>query len=329
MTQPILGILILNYNGQKWLEPLYDSLLADDYKSKRIYLVDNASRDDSVPMTLQRYPGIKVLRLSQNLGYSISYNLAFPYALGDGCDYIICSNNDIRVKPGCLGQLIAAMESDSRIGILGPALLAWENEEPHGFIVDNYPWAVPAIAARSSLPLEVNWVEGSFPMVNRRCLEMLGSFDPLLYLGWEDADFCRRARLHGWRVMLLPSALVHHYGGGCLYANRQRANESNWLRTKNYYIYQLTNPFQNFTKNLSEAVNALLVNLKNCNQAPGLSFATHIRIFALTLREMKTIYKKWQRDKTGGKPPFLTSNHPALRVEVLFNLAAEVSQGNR
>lgn len=324
MAKPTLGILILNRNGQKWLGPLYDSLLADGYENKRLYLVDNASRDGSIAMTLDQYPEVFILRMPKNLGYSIAYNLALPYALADGCEYIIWSNNDIRVEPGCLSKLITAMERDPDIGILGPALLSWENDEPHPFIVGNCPWAVSFIKAQSSNPLEIDWVEGSFPMVRRRCLEMIGSFDPYLYLGWEDADLCRRARRHGWRVMLLPNALVHHYGGGYIYADRPRAKENNRLRTKNYYIYQLTNPFQPFTQNLMRAFHAFFVNLKNKRQAFSPSVGRHIHIFLLILFDLMAIYKKWKRDDAGIPPPMQTPRHPPIRVEIVRELGKAV-----
>lgn len=81
-----LGILILNRNGKEWLLPFYDSLRGQDYPRLRTYLVDSASNDGSVEMSLKRYHEVTVIRMSQNLGYYKAYNLAMSYAFADGCE---------------------------------------------------------------------------------------------------------------------------------------------------------------------------------------------------------------------------------------------------
>jgi GT2 family glycosyltransferase len=79
-------------------------------------------------------------------------------------------------------------------------------------------------------------------MINRRCIEDVGPLDPYLYLGWEDADFCRRARHHRWRVVLVPTAIVHLFGGGWTHADTKNELEHYYFRTRNYYIYKATDP---------------------------------------------------------------------------------------
>lgn len=61
-----IAVLILNHNGKKWLSPLYESLRKNEYSNTRVYLVDNASDDSSVELTLERYPEVTVIRMPQN-----------------------------------------------------------------------------------------------------------------------------------------------------------------------------------------------------------------------------------------------------------------------
>jgi GT2 family glycosyltransferase len=144
---PRVGILILNQNGKELVGPLHESLRRDEYSNIRIYLVDNDSDDGSVELTLERYPEVAIIRMPKNLGYCMVYNLAMPRAFADGCQWIIWSNNDIRLQSGCLSELARVARSDSRIGGLGPAFLAWESDEPNYYIFGNPPHSATALKA--------------------------------------------------------------------------------------------------------------------------------------------------------------------------------------
>jgi GT2 family glycosyltransferase len=297
---PRLGILVLNHNGKNWLLPLYDSIKFDGYPEVRVYLVDNASDDGSVELTFERYPEVTVVRMPQNLGYCMAYNLAMPYAFADGCEWVIWANNDIRLESGCLNELVRVAQSDSRIGVLGPAFLAWESNDPNYYMVGNHPYAISAMKSQSREPIDVEWVEGSFLMVSRRCVEAVGPLDPYFFLYWEEADFCRRARHKGWRVVLVPSALARHYAGGWSACDQKNRTTANKLQTRNYYIYKLANPFKGFFVNFIAAIHLFLVNIKQYFPGQPTSVISHIRIFAKVLKEIHTIYKKWVRDRKGG-----------------------------
>jgi GT2 family glycosyltransferase len=259
-TGPKIGILVLNRNGVKWIPSILDSLMTDCYQNKQIFLVDNASEDGSVEMTLREYPEVTILHIPRNLGYCMAYNLSMPHAFANGCEWVIWANNDIKLEPGCLSELARIAESDSKIGVLGPAFLAWDSDAPNYYIVGNHPYAIHAMKSQSHKPIDVDWVEGSFMMVGRRCVEAVGPLDPYLFFYWEETDFCRRARYQGWKVVLVPSALARHYAGGS--SNEQNQDLVNIYRSRNYYIYKLTNPFQSFVRNLKDAVHLFLMNLK-------------------------------------------------------------------
>lgn len=301
-ASPCLGILILNHNGKDWLSPLYNSLRINGYPNTRIYLVDNASDDGSIEVTLEKYPEVTILRMPQNLGYCMAYNLAMPYAFADGCDWVIWANNDVRLEPGCLNELARVAESDSKIGVLGPAFLAWDSDVPNYYMLGNHPYAIPAMETQSREPIDVEWVEGSFLMVSRHCAEAVGPLDPYLLFYWEEADFCRRARHQGWQVVLVPSALARHYGKGST-GGKQNLTSTNQLQSRNYYVYKLANPYQRFSVNFIAAFYLLLIYVKQYFVVEPSSAVFHLKIFLDVLREIPLIYKKWKRDRRGGHPP--------------------------
>jgi GT2 family glycosyltransferase len=164
--------------------------------------------------------------------------------------------------------------------------------------------------------MDVEWVEGSFPLVSVRCIKAIGYLDPYLHLGSEDADFCRRALYHGWRVVLAPAAGVHHYGGAWTNASVKNTSFHTRCRAKNYYIYKLTNPNQHFVRNLLEAVYLFAVKIKASLLAPRKDLGTEVAIFLEVLFDWKTIYSKWRRDLAHRQPPQLCENTSLVHVEI-------------
>lgn len=320
---PILGILILNRNGEQWLSSIYESLRADNYENKRVYLVDNGSDDGSVEMTLEKYPEVAAICIPKNLGYCMAYNLAMPHAFNDGCEWVIWANNDIKVEKGCLSELVRVAQSNPGIGILGPAFLSWESDEPNYYMVGNHPHAITPMKFQSCEPIDVEWVEGSFLMVSRPCVEAVGPLDPYLFFYWEETDFCRRARYQGWRVVLVPSALARHHAGGWSAADQQNKAKANWLQSRNYYIYQLANPFQSFTQNLKDVLHLFLVNLR-ANKSEFEFLINEIRIFVYVIRDIRVIHKKWLRDRMGGHPSTTTGEFKSINVEIIHGVNKRV-----
>ncbi len=302
---PQIGVMVLNRNGAGWLGPLFDSLRRDDYARKRVYLVDNASEDDSVALTLSRYPEVKILRMPQNLGYCMAYNLAMPYAFDDGCEWVGWVNNDVLLEPGCFRELARVAVSAPRMGVVGPAFLAWQGDEPNEYMLGNHPYAIAAMRSGSAVPLDVTWVEGSLLMVNRRCFESVGPLDPYLGFYWEEADFCRRARYQGWRVALVPSARARHYAGGSRRGGPPRAPSLERRQSRNYYVYQLANPFQGFWWNLLDMFHLFAVMVRAALAERPSATASYLAALRDVLGDIRAIHEKWRRDRLGEPPPAL------------------------
>jgi GT2 family glycosyltransferase len=311
-----IGVLILNRNGMDWLPTVYDSIRLNNYEDVRVYLIDNYSEDGSVEFTLAKYPEVTVLRLPQNLGYCMAYNIAMPYAFADGCDWVIWANNDIKLESGCLEQLALAAQSDPRIGVVGPAFLEWEGEDPNYYMLGNHSALCSMIGDRSAEPIDVEWVEGSFLMVSRQCVQSVGPLDPYLFFYWEETDFCRRAQYKGWRVVLTPGAIARHYAGGWSEANQENKLTANRLQSRNYYVYKLANPFGNFARNILNSLHLFLVSVKQCLPQKPSSALFHMQVFASVIWELHAIHRKWVRDRLGEHPSKLREGMLSDEVKV-------------
>ncbi len=316
----IIGFMILNYNGARWLPPLYAAIRQQAIDTLHVYLIDNASDDESVTLTQVNYPEVTVLRMPKNLGYCMAYNAAMPHAFADGCDWVIWANNDILLEPDCIAELIRAASAAEVVGILGPAFLAWDNDEPNYYMQGAHPQAIDAMRVRQRAPIEVDWVEGSLLMVRRSCVEDVGPLDPYFFFYWEETDFCRRARYRGWKVALVPSAIARHYAGGSTKVHRNDRFQR--LKTRNHYIFTLTNPFRDWHRNCVDALHLFLVRLKAGLLLGELPVWGEFQVFAGILLEWRPIRRKWLRDRTGGKPPSFEGGEMPVSVAVVSDAGA-------
>lgn len=305
---PKFGVLVLNLNGREWLSALFKDLRDDGYTNKRVYLVDNGSSDGSQSMTEESFPEVIVLQMPVNMGYSMAYNVATQAALSDGCDWIVWQNNDTRVTRGWLDRLAAVAASDSRIGVMGPVFRDWSTDAPNVFMKARHGNVVPYMEDACHEPVDTDWVEGSACAVRRECFEAVGFLEPGLFIYWEEADFCRRATYHGWRVVIVPGAFVRHFGGGDTASGRVPGLDFNGLRSRNQYVFTLCDPNRSILWNALAACHLFAVNVKGVlSLGHGLGDAwSHVRVFAWFLGGLPMWVQKWWRDRHRLKPPRLT-----------------------
>jgi len=243
-----VGIQILNYNGLQWLPGLLESLHKDSDREVRLYLVDNGSMDGSVDYVSRHHPDVAVIALGKNLGYGAAYTASMPQAFADGCVWVCLQNSDTLVTPGWLEPLRRAAAADSRIGIMGPVFWKWESNEPNYYMQGRCREMIPFMADASHAPVDRDWIEGSSFFIRRECHEQLGGFDPLYFMYWEDAEYCRRARFHGWRVVVVPGGICRHYARGS-----SQSRGRSFLVLRNHLLYAMSDPHEGFIRNCRKA----------------------------------------------------------------------------
>jgi GT2 family glycosyltransferase len=322
--QTAIGFMILNHNGKQWLSPLFESIRSNGYPNVRIYLVDNDSNDGSVAFTLAHHPDVTTIRMPKNLGYGMAYNLAMPHAFADGCDWVIWANNDILLEPGCLSELMKAVQSDPNIGVAGPAFLSWNNDEPNYYMKGKHPDLIPAMQERSSIPVDVDWVEGSLLMVSRNTIETVGSLDPCFFAYWEEAEFCRRVLYSGKRVVLAPGARARHYGG-MSFSKESNKRLGDWLKSKNFYIYTLTDPNRSFVRNFFASVHLFATNIKSILKDSPFGAFPDLRAYLAVLTRTIVWHRKWVDDRRHIKPALLDRRHQGIQPKILISTAREAT----
>ena len=123
---PSVAIVILNWNGKKFLEQFLPSVISSTYNNYSIVIADNASHDDSVLFVRENYPQIRILQNEINEGFAKGYNLALKQV---NADYYVLLNSDVEVQPGWMEPVIELMESDTNIAACQPKILSYQNKK--------------------------------------------------------------------------------------------------------------------------------------------------------------------------------------------------------
>ncbi|MDX2042633.1 MAG: glycosyltransferase family 2 protein [Acidobacteriota bacterium] len=129
MNSPLVYVIVLNFNGSRWLTACLESLRATEYANFKTLLVDNASTDDGVELVRKNFPEVELIINSANLGFSEGNNVGIRAALTAGANYVVLLNPDTKVTPRWLGELIAVGELEREVGVLGAVQLAYDSDE--------------------------------------------------------------------------------------------------------------------------------------------------------------------------------------------------------
>jgi GT2 family glycosyltransferase len=215
---PLVSIVLLNYNGRRFLD-LWSSLFSLDYPRYEIIFVDNGSTDGSETEFLKlskRHPKqiVRVIKLDKNCGYSRANNLGVKRARGE---LVVLLSNDIKVTKDWLRNGVEVFKADELIGVAQSILYLLDSPsqlDRTGNYIDvlglNHPFSYTDKEVK-----EVFYSEGAVMFIRRKVIdETLGMFDEKYFMLYEDIDFCWRARLMGYKIVVMPLSQAYHKCGG-------------------------------------------------------------------------------------------------------------------
>ena len=208
-----VSIIIVNWNGQRFLQDCLRSLSRQTYTNREIILVDNGSADCSVKYVKKKFPNVKIIELPENTGFTGGNAEGLKVAEGD---FVGLVNNDARAEDCWLENLIQPMSEDSTIGICASKLL-FEDGRRINSAGDGLTTAAVGLnrglgknSALFSNPELVFGACGAAVLYRRRMLDEIGFLDNDFFLYDEDTDLNFRAQLAGWKCAYVPTAIVYH-----------------------------------------------------------------------------------------------------------------------
>jgi len=248
-----LAIVILNYNGKRYLEKFLPSVIANA-EGFPVYVADSASTDDSVPFLRAHFPSVRLIQLASNEGYAGGYNAALAHVRQQygGARYYVLPNSDIDVTPGWITPILRLLEANPAIAACQPKIRAYdrprqfEHAGAAGGFVDylGYVFCRGRVFATfeddqgqydDNRP--VFWATGACLFMRAEVFHQTGGFDPAFFAHMEEIDWCWRVQRLGYQVWACGQSVVYHVGGGTLHKSNPRKTYLNY-RNSLYMLYK-------------------------------------------------------------------------------------------
>jgi hypothetical protein len=224
----MVTVVLVSFNTREITVQSIAKLIENCNLSLEIIVVDNASTDDTVETLRSKFPTVKVIQNQQNVGFGVANNQGFAIASGD---YVLLLNTDAFILSGCIEQLVATIQSDSKIGVVGPKILNEDGSiQPsvHPFpgplrAILEYWWLERLFRPGTTFgtyrewsyaqQADVPWLIGACMLVRKSVIAETDGFSSDFFMYSEETDWQKRIRDNGWRIVFTPNAECIHLGG--------------------------------------------------------------------------------------------------------------------
>lgn len=215
---PKVDVIVLNFNGRQFLEECLLSLHQQTYHDFEVLVVDNASSDDSVEFIQKTFPTVKLLQLSENLGFCGGNNRGIS---STSADYVALLNNDTQADPRWLESLVSVLDREPQVGFCASKMVRIQDRLTIDTAGDVF--YTHGVGGKRGSGLSVShytvpeYVFGACAgaaIYRRVMLDEVGLFDEDFFAYDEDIDLSFRCQLHGYRCKYVPDAIVYHHVGG-------------------------------------------------------------------------------------------------------------------
>lgn len=215
----LISVIIVNFNGEKFLRDCLFSLAAQTFRDFEVIVVDNGSTDGSLGIIRREFPRVRVVPLGWNTGFAKGNNIGLE---ASESKYVATLNNDTIAGRDWLKSLFEAAESNGKVGMVASKIFLGAE----GRVLDSagmllYPDGMTRQRGRGETDEgrfdrqeEVLFPSACAALYRREMLNETGFFDEDFFSYCEDADLGLRCRLAGWNAVFAPAAEVRHLYSG-------------------------------------------------------------------------------------------------------------------
>jgi GT2 family glycosyltransferase len=236
MPQPLVSIIILNYNAGQILLDCFESVIKTNYDNFEIIIVDNASEDKSHRKCKEKFERVRIIENEKNLGYCEGNNIGIKNAKGE---FIVILNPDTTVHPDWLNELFCAYNKFGE-GLYQPKHLSLSEKTVYmsaGNMLNIFGFGYAREKGKKDKNQfnkieEIGYASGTCLFTSSSVLKKVGLFDPFIFLYHDDLDLGWRASQLGIKSYYIPKSIIYHAES---YSLRWNAEKFYWLERNRKY----------------------------------------------------------------------------------------------
>lgn len=211
-NKPLVSIIVVTFNSQKYISDCLEAIFKTKYENFEVIVVDNNSQDETLKIVEAKFPQVKIIQSHKNLGYAGGNNLGAVKARGQ---YLAILNPDTQVSKGWLEPLVLAIQLPG-VAVCQPKVMLLPEKnlinltgKTTHFLGFEWLTDYQKLDYRISMK-EITSFSGSAVLIKKDIFLKLGGFDDDFFMYYEDGDLSWRARLAGYKILLVPESVVYH-----------------------------------------------------------------------------------------------------------------------
>jgi N-acetylglucosaminyl-diphospho-decaprenol L-rhamnosyltransferase len=237
---PSISAIVISFEGMQFIADCLRTLTTElERYEHEIIVVDNHSTDGTIAFIKQNHPAVVLIENSRNEGFARAVNQGLRAAR---CDYIWLLNQDIRIRAGCLHDLLACLNEIPRPGVVGPRFVGFDGALQQS--CRRLPTPLTPLMEISGLSrlfprsgffngwkmgdfdhehsIEAEQPMGSAWLFERRLIAEIGNLDERFAIFMNDVDFCARLIDRGYTNFYCAEAVIEHFVGGSVKPRKAR-----------------------------------------------------------------------------------------------------------
>ena len=213
-NEPLVSIIILNYNAGKLLTECVESVFNSNYNNLEVIVVDNVSKDNSQKECKEKFQKIKLIENEENLGYCEGNNVGIRESVGE---FLVILNPDVIVTPNWLNELLLGFQKYGE-GLYQPKILATTDHDviiSAGNMIQLFGFGFSRGKGQKDegqyeKDEVVGYASGTCLFSSSNVFKKIGNFDPFLFAYHDDLDLCWRGMIKGIKSFYLHKSIVYH-----------------------------------------------------------------------------------------------------------------------
>ncbi|WP_413531687.1 glycosyltransferase family 2 protein [Empedobacter brevis] len=301
------AIAILNWNGEKLLPQFLPSVI-NNSKNATIYVIDNASTDNSIELLKTQFPSVKIIQNKRNFGFAQGYNEGLKEI---DAEYFCLLNSDVEVTENWIEPIEKLFDHHPDIAAIQPKILDYKNKEyfeyagAGGGFIDKFGY--PFCRGRVFSTLEkdhgqyndttqIFWATGASLFIRKKDFFEQNGFDEDFFAHMEEIDLCWRLNNAGRKIYYCGESAVYHLGGATL----DKANPKKWYLNYRNSLWMLLKNLPSkklfpiiFTRLSMDGIAAIAFLSKQGFSHVWAVFISHMHFY----RGLFKMYKKRQKNQ--------------------------------
>lgn len=248
--------IIVTYNAVRhnWVRKCLDSLIRSDTPLD-IFVVDNASSDETCNIIRKEYPSVKLVESKENLGFGGANNLGLEMALNNGSNFFFLLNQDAWIETDTVKRLVEQLQKNPEYGLMSPLHLSGDGSKLDWHFISSASFSkCPGLTSDFVLGFDTDKVYetqnvcAAAWLLSKECLKSVGGFNPSFFHYAEDDNYIHRMHYKGLKAGIYPKVKMYH--------DRESRKEDPKYSNKefqlnNFYLLEVLNPNKKYnTQNL-------------------------------------------------------------------------------